>query len=333
MLLWGNLNHDYSEAAMGYQSSLSWGSYKTRGWAYPHLITYMESHDEERLMYKNLMYGNSLGDYNIRNLSIALQRIKLAATFLFPIPGPKMFWQFGELGYDISIDFNGRTGEKPVKWDYLNDLRRKNLYKVFRELINLKKNYEAFSTSNFTMDTGGFIKKINLYHPTMDVAIIGNFYVGPLSPSANFSSTGWWYDYFSGDSIEVTNPNQQITLEPGEFHIYTNVKLPTPEPGLLLDAEEVSESIPTEFYLEQNYPNPFNPTTKITFFIPSGARNLVTIKVFDILGNEVSTLVNEQKEPGYYEVEFNAERLSSGVYFYRLQAGNFTQTKKMILMK
>ncbi|BDQ02953.1 T9SS type A sorting domain-containing protein [Ignavibacterium sp.] len=93
--------------------------------------------------------------------------------------------------------------------------------------------------------------------------------------------------------------------------------------------------LPTEFTLDQNYPNPFNPRTKIRFTIPDVGSELAqtVIKVYDILGNEVTTLVNEQKEPGYYEVEFNAERLSSGVYFYRLQAGNFTQTKKMILMR
>ncbi|BDQ03202.1 T9SS type A sorting domain-containing protein [Ignavibacterium sp.] len=84
-------------------------------------------------------------------------------------------------------------------------------------------------------------------------------------------------------------------------------------------------------YLTSIYLIPKN--YKIAFVIPSGARNLVTLKVYDILGNEVTTLVNEQKEPGYYEVEFNATDLSSGVYFYRLQAGNFTQTKKMILMR
>ncbi|MEP0859985.1 MAG: polysaccharide deacetylase family protein [Ignavibacterium sp.] len=103
--------------------------------------------------------------------------------------------------------------------------------------------------------------------------------------------------------------------------------------SIIINSTDDALVLPNHFALEQNYPNPFNPTTKITFVIPSGARNLVTLKVYDILGNEVTILVNEQKEPGYYEVEFNATELSSGVYFYRLQAGNFTQTKKMILMR
>ena len=96
---------------------------------------------------------------------------------------------------------------------------------------------------------------------------------------------------------------------------------------------------PLEFILEQNYPNPFNPGTKIHYTIPSVIASrtkqsqLVTLKVFDVLGKEVATLVNEEKPAGSYEVEFNAASLSSGIYFYKIQAGSFVETKKMILMK
>ncbi len=95
---------------------------------------------------------------------------------------------------------------------------------------------------------------------------------------------------------------------------------------------------PDRFYLSQNYPNPFNPTTKIKYQIPavisSEARNLfVTFKVYDILGKEVATLVNEEKSAGKYEVEFNSSGLTSGIYFYSLKAGSYYETKKMILLK
>ncbi|MGQ9799042.1 MAG: T9SS type A sorting domain-containing protein, partial [Ignavibacterium sp.] len=102
------------------------------------------------------------------------------------------------------------------------------------------------------------------------------------------------------------------------------------------------EILPEEYALEQNYPNPFNPTTKIRYSIPSnvkGQKSNVILKVYDILGNEVATLVNEPKEPGYYEVEFsigsfrNASELASGVYIYRLTAGNFVASRKMMLIK
>jgi hypothetical protein len=92
-----------------------------------------------------------------------------------------------------------------------------------------------------------------------------------------------------------------------------------------------NEIIISDFSLHQNYPNPFNPTTKIKYQIPE--LSFVTIKVFDVLGNEIATLVNEEKTLGRYEVEFNASEYPSGIYFYRLQAGPFVESKKMVLMK
>ena len=99
------------------------------------------------------------------------------------------------------------------------------------------------------------------------------------------------------------------------------------------------ENFPGEFTLYQNYPNPFNPSTKIKFSIPSviasGAKQsqFITLKVYDVLGNEMTTLVNEEKEPGTYEVNFDASSLTSGMYFYTLQTGNYSETKKMIFLK
>ena len=84
-------------------------------------------------------------------------------------------------------------------------------------------------------------------------------------------------------------------------------------------------------YLNQNYPNPFNPTTTISFSIPSSA--FTSLKVYDILGNEVATLVNEEKQAGNYELQFDASNLSSGIYLYKLQVCSFVETKKMILIK
>ena len=92
-----------------------------------------------------------------------------------------------------------------------------------------------------------------------------------------------------------------------------------------------AKSLPKSFALEQNYPNPFNPSTTINYSIPKSG--LVTIKVYDILGREVTTLVNEEKNAGNYNVEFNASRLASGIYLYRMSAGSFEETKKLILIK
>ncbi|MBK7629451.1 MAG: T9SS type A sorting domain-containing protein [Ignavibacteriales bacterium] len=99
----------------------------------------------------------------------------------------------------------------------------------------------------------------------------------------------------------------------------------------ITDVEDNYNEIPENFSLLQNYPNPFNPNTKISWQSPVSGHQ--TLKVYDVLGNEVATLVNEYKSAGSYEVEFNASSLSSGIYFYRLNAGSFVQTKKMILIK
>jgi len=108
---------------------------------------------------------------------------------------------------------------------------------------------------------------------------------------------------------------------------------------IITNVEEETELL--DFRLEQNYPNPFNPTTTFHYSIPQDS--FVSIKVYDVLGNEIAILVNEEKPVGSYEVEFSAiggsasggdaYNLSSGIYFYKLQAGNFVETKKMILLK
>jgi len=94
---------------------------------------------------------------------------------------------------------------------------------------------------------------------------------------------------------------------------------------------ETQTSLPTEYALDQNYPNPFNPATTINYQIPVDAN--ISLKIYDVLGNEVAELVSEFKTAGYYEVKFNAGKLTSGVYFYRIESDNFTQTRKMLLMK
>jgi hypothetical protein len=183
----------------------------------------------------------------------------------------------------------------------------------------------------------------------MNVNIIGNFNVISSNINPQFPNTGWWYDYFRGDSILVNNTQDQIFLEPGEFHIYTTVKLPAPEQGILLDLEVTdSDGTIEDFKLEQNYPNPFNPSTKISWQSPVGSWQ--TLIIYDILGNEVATLVDEYRPAGKYEIEFsaiggslpsgrhgasggNAYTVPSGIYFYQLKTESFIQTKKMLLIK
>jgi len=99
----------------------------------------------------------------------------------------------------------------------------------------------------------------------------------------------------------------------------------------VVSVEKINDLSPVSYQLKQNYPNPFNPSTKISWQSPLGSHQ--TLKIYDVMGNEVAALVDEYKPAGSYEVEFNAEGLSTGIYFYKLNAGEFTETKKMILLK
>jgi len=105
--------------------------------------------------------------------------------------------------------------------------------------------------------------------------------------------------------------------------------------GIVAEIEENQNTIPSEYMVSQNYPNPFNPSTKIKYHLPDAG--FITIGIYDVLGNEIATIVNEEKPAGSYEINFSAKGganyLSSGIYFYKLQAGSFVETKKMILMK
>jgi hypothetical protein len=100
---------------------------------------------------------------------------------------------------------------------------------------------------------------------------------------------------------------------------------------MVKDLRYVLDLVPQTFALHQNYPNPFNPLTFIEYDLPSQER--VAIRVYDILGREIRTLVDETQEPGYYRVMFDASRISSGVYFYHIEAGSYRSTKKMVLLK
>ena len=103
-------------------------------------------------------------------------------------------------------------------------------------------------------------------------------------------------------------------------------------PGRITSVDDpIHPAIPNEYTLAQNYPNPFNPTTTIQFALPTGSQ--VVLKIYNLLGREVATLVNEELQSGKYKVDFEANDLPSGVYFYQIRAGGFSKTKKLTLLK
>ena len=225
ILLWGNLNVNATEAAMGYNdnnnSDLSSASYLNRGWSKPSLVGYMESHDEERMVYKCITYGNASGSYDIKSLPTALNRAALTAALFIPLPGPKMIWQFEELGYDVSINYIGRTDPKPIHWEYKSNADRDSLYHVFSKLLNLKKKYPIFSTTDVSQSLNSDIKWIKLNLNGDYVLIAGNFGIVSANPILEFQKTGTWYDFFGKKSLNVATTSQSILLAPGEYKLYS----------------------------------------------------------------------------------------------------------------
>jgi N-acetylneuraminic acid mutarotase len=215
--------------------------------------------------------------------------------------------------------------------------------------------------------TGGDIKISELYDPLQNTWTVVDTTFSPgtsismmlkngLMLFANLDSHMWYlYDINKFCVVEAVNyparqlsqlinllPNGKVlsaggnaysewTYEDADISIWPTKMCYLYDPSGINAVEQPKNLLPKDFKLYQNYPNPFNPLTLINYSVPKSG--LVSIKVFDVLGREVTTLINENKPVGNYSVQFNAAKLTSGVYFYRMQAGDFAQTKKLIMMK
>ncbi|MDO7171739.1 alpha-amylase family glycosyl hydrolase [Mariniflexile sp. AS56] len=322
IMLWGNLNHSFNQNTMGYASDadVSWLSYKNRGWNNPHIVGYMESHDEERLMVKNLAYGNSNGGYSTKTLSTALDRQEAATVIFYGIPGPKMIWQFGELGYDKSINCasdisNGscRLDRKPVAWTlgYDTQTDRQALYNVTAKMATLKKQFPStFNTTDYSFSLNGLVKRINLNDNVgaLDVVIVANFDVTAQSVNPNFPATGNWHDTFSGNTLNVTNPTALISLQPGEYRLYSQTQ------NLSTKKAATSETL-------KMYPNP----TNTRFSLNKDSNQVV---VYNLAGKQV-----KQFEGSFLKGStFDISNLSQGMYLMKVQ-NDTGEVNVMKLMK
>lgn len=324
MLFWGNLNFAYTENAMGYfpQSDIGWVYHGTRGWSVPHVVGYMESHDEERMMYKNLQFGNSSGSYSVKNLPTALDRVKAASTLFYTIPGPKMLWQFGELGYDISINEGGRVSPKPVKWEYRNDYSRYKLYQHTADLIRLRNTYDVFTEGDATLVTGtNAVKQLTLKNspytttPTlaedMNVQVVVNFDVTIRTASVAFPHTGTWYDYYAfGEPVNVTSTPFNISLKPGEYKIFTDVEITNP---LITSTENPLAEVKVSVY-----PNPASDVLMVNSDRPVRNLKLVTANG--------ATLFPERIDSTTWDLR----HVQDGFYIVVIEQQGITQRLKLI---
>ncbi|MDR2816918.1 MAG: alpha-amylase [Proteiniphilum sp.] len=229
MMVWRNMNHAYCQAAMGYKEDSGFsGTYYGASRPANSLVSYMESHDEERAAYKQTQWGSE----NLKT-SLSAQTAQLAANaaFFFTVPGPKMIWQFGEVGYDVSIEQNGRTGKKPVKWDYADVAQRKELHDVYAKLIALRFDHPELFNATAGLDwkvtpsfweTGRSIT-LSSFGEAKQVVVIGNFTNNPIATEATFPKTGLWYNYMSPPAtLYVPSGTMPITIPANSFRIYVS---------------------------------------------------------------------------------------------------------------
>jgi hypothetical protein len=292
----------------------------------------MESHDEERIVFKNINFGNnSNASYNIRDTSIALERMELNAAFLLTIPGPKMLWQFGEIGYDYSItschpgnfvpqpypDDSCRLSEKPVRWDYLQEERRRKVFNTYSRLAALRAHpwyRQAFMAGSTEQSLNGAMKWIKLNADTSRLVVIGNFGVTAATGSFTFPLPGTWYDYLDSTTFSATGSVQNISLQPGEFRVYLNRNIHNitttpviniPSSGTLLEAKI--------------YPNPAPRFFHVELYVPQTGKT--KIELFATNGQQLRNLFEANLVKGKHMLDLSHNGLASGIYYVRITSG------------
>ena len=337
MMIWGNHHFNGKQAAMGYtsggESDFSGAYYQNRGWNNPHLISYVESHDEQRLMYENQEFGNSNGSYNTQELPTAVDRIAMTSSFFYLIPGPHLFWQFAEWGYDFPINYcpNGtvieacRTAPKPIRWDYRENQDRKRLENWFSDIFYLKLD-EGLNANNIaSSNLRDGVKYMTLTGSDLEAALVGNFTVSDGSISFAFPSSGTWYDYATGDSIEIESAFQTINLEPGEWHIYLNQRIVRPNRDGVTSVRDI---VDPSIYGLKVFPNPsIDGSVTIQFDVDQA--DTVLLQITNSLGQVYWSRQLTSSEWRAGHVYMNTD-FPEGIYFMNLNVDGKVATVKWI---
>jgi len=338
VMLWNKQTDPYNQNTMGYQENSNYDrmNHSLHGFTNMSAVGYGESHDEERLMFKNLAYGAVNGSYNVKDLNTALERMKTFGATFFTIPGPKMIWQFGELGYEFSInrcangtiDSGCRTDEKPVAFSlgYDTNANRKAVYDTWAKIINIRNTYPVFKSktysiesNNLTNDPNGLITRIYVYDTaittgTKNVVVLANYTTSAQNVVPYFPYTGQWQNLMDNSILNVASTTTPITLQPGEFRIFGNYA------GAL---STVDTNTANKLSL-QIADNPVrNGIAKLVF---SKAKN-GEILIFDMTGKKLDTFKLD-KENGTYNMKVN---YPAGTYLVQLKSDTGIALQKMII--
>ena len=335
IMLWGKMTDQYNQLTMGFNSNndITRMGHESRGFNAPRLMGYAESHDEERLMYKNLEFGNtSNASHNVQNLNTALSRMSALGAVTMTIPGPKMIWHFGDLGMENSIftcndgsvnlpggtDGDCKLDTKPQpQWtnNWLNDPIRSQIYNDWARLHELKIDEDVFE-GDYAINSGNtltpriYVFDNNLPASSLkNVVVLANFDVTARNITPDFPYTGEWYDLMDetgSTSINVNNTTAAINIPAGEFRIYGNA------PSTLSNNQFNQEKIAL-------YPNPTSNAFKLSV-------NAKTVKIYNTLGKEVKSF----KAVNAHQI-LNISELKTGLFFVQItDESNVKETLKLV---
>ena len=328
VMMWGKMTSEYTDFVQGFTSNISRATHQSRGFNAPRLMMYPESHDEERVMYEAVTFGNnSNSSHNVRNLNIALKRMGSMGAVSLTLPGPKMIWHFASLGMDNSIWTcnngsvqNGNDGcklaTKPQpQWteNWLADADRSNLYSTWARLIDLKINEPVFE-GDFVLEGATQSVRAYIFDTSIpdgqlkNVVILANFRTIDQNIVPDFPTTGTWYNLMDNTSFNVSSTSTPILIPAGEFRIFGNA-------AATLSSED--ESIVSNGL--SIYPNPANSNFQIN-------KETNGVIIYNLLGKAVKEF-NGRFEAGH---NFDISSLNKGIYFLRIKNNQNNKTIKLI---
>jgi 1,4-alpha-glucan branching enzyme len=316
IMMWGKMTEQYNQLTMGYNSNndISRMNSTAHGFTKNRLMGYAESHDEERLMYKNIQYGASLNGYSVKTPSTALSRMSALGAVTLLVPGPKMIWHFGELGMELSIfSCNNGTVNSPSdaisgdckldtkpqpQWvnNWLGDTNRNKIYTDWSKMISLKINEPVFS-GTATISSASLTPTIKITNSALagtqlkDVLVLANFDLSRKDVPTGFPYAGTWYNLMDNTSIVVADVSAPISMAAGDFRIYGNKVA-----SLAIANFEKQD----EIYL---YPNPAT-----NYFTLNTAASKV--QIFSITGQLMKSF-NTSQNASY---QYNVSDLNNGMY-------------------
>jgi 1,4-alpha-glucan branching enzyme len=328
IMMWGKMTDQYNQLSMGYNSNadISRIGHIPHGFTGKRVIGYPESHDEERLMYKNLQNGNSSNPaHNVKTLNTALGRMSAIGAMSLLVPGPKMIWHFGALGWESSIFTcnNGTVNDQSLtipgdckldkkpqpQWinNWLADSNRNAIYNNWGKMIELKKSNPVFS-GDYSLNSGStnLTPKLYVYDNSLplsqlkNVVVLSNFDVNAANVEPNFPFTGTWYNLIDNTTVNVTSTTSfPINIAAGGFKIYGN------QPAVLATNDfELAKKISL-------YPNPSKDAFVLT-------QNVSNVEIYNISGQVVKIFKGSFESNTIYQID----DLNTGLYMVKITDEN-----------